>query len=130
MATIYRLGFDKVLGRIDSSSGRIYDSTSGQDEYIGWVDYEAGEVFDEADDLVGWVDEEGKIFVSYEYDEDEDEDEDEEEVEGERIGYVKENGKLYAYTATEDKELGQITDMTDPVEAAAGLLFFFEEEEA
>ncbi len=127
MATIYRnvrVGFDKVLGRIDSSSGRIYDSTSDKDEYVGWIDYEMGEVFDEADDLVGWVDENGQVFVSYEYDEDDDE----EKVEGERIGYVKKDGKLYAYTDDAEKLLGQVTEMTHPAEGAAGLLFFFDEE--
>jgi len=127
MAKIYQnvsLLPDKLLGRVDSRDGKVYDSTEGQDVVIGQVDYEAGEVYDEDDYLIGW-EEDGHIYLSYE-----DEEGDEDEVESERIGRIDiEDGSLYLFTADGVSYVGSVTDMTSPVEGAAGLLFFFIDDE-
>lgn len=111
---------DKLIGRIDEN-GKVYQIKDGKDEYIGWLDYEAGEVYDEGDELMGWVEDDGVIIAQYE-----DEEED--------LGYVTEEGEVYGYDESEeDLYLGKVTDMQDATEGAAAMLLFFdiiEEDEA
>ena len=116
-AKIYRdvqMGPDKLVGRIDDE-GRIYDVESGSDKYPGWIDYDEGEIFDESDDLMGWIEDDGMI-VGY-YDEDSEEE----------IGYVTEDGELYGYDADDnDVYVGKVANMQDATEGAAAMLFFFD----
>jgi len=112
---------DEKIGYINKD-GHIYGYLEdGQEEYIGWVDYEEGIVYAGKEDdeevlEMGWVEENGDIFATYEDGE-------------ERLGYVNEDGKFYGYTDDGDEYLGQVTGMTNTVEAAAAILFFFDEEE-
>lgn len=125
MAKIYenvRLMPDKLVGRVDSRDGRIYATEDGTDEFIGQVDYAEGEVYDDYDNLIGWVEENGEIFVYYEGDDEEDDDE-------ERIGRIDNQGRLYLFTHSGEENVGSVTEMTNPVEGAAGLLFFFADDE-
>ena len=119
MAKIYEhveLAPDLLIGRVDEE-GRIYFEEEGESEYIGRIDYEQGEVYDEEDVYMGWVEDNGQIFGSYE--------------EGdERLGYVADDGKLYLYDE-DDKEVhvGQVTEMKHKADGAAAVLFFFDEYE-
>jgi hypothetical protein len=118
MSKIYRhipLSPDEVIGRIED--GKIYDEEDGENLYIGRIDYTEGAVYDDEDGYMGWL--EGKREVYARYD-------DGEEA---ALGYVAEDGKLYLYDEEEDDHLyvGQVIDMTNPVEGAAALLFFFDE---
>lgn len=124
MATIYehiRLATDTKLGHINED-GDIYGilEDTGEQEYIGRVDYEEGVVYlldEDSEIAMGWVDDESQIVASFE---------DEDLV----IGYVKENGDLYYYIDEDDAQyVGRVADMTDPVEGAAAMLIFFEFEE-
>jgi hypothetical protein len=124
MADIYQdvpLLPDEKIGHINQS-GHIYAYLEdNQEEYLGWVDYEEGVIYagkqdDEEVIEMGWIEESGDVFATYEDGE-------------ERLGYVDENGKLYAYTDEGDDYLGQVTGMTDAAEGAAAILFFFDEEE-
>jgi hypothetical protein len=110
---------DEKIGYINKE-GRVYAYLEdGQEEYLGWVDLsermiyaeEEGDVFE-----MGRIEENGDVFATYEDGE-------------ERLGYVDDEGKLYAYTDEGDEYLGQVTEMTDAIEGAAAMLFFFEEEE-
>ncbi|MCI0576037.1 MAG: hypothetical protein L0332_02790 [Chloroflexi bacterium] len=121
MTKIYRdiaLAPDEQIGRIED--GKIYDTEIEPEEYIGWINYEEGEVFNEGDELMGWVEENGEVVASYE-----------DEEEGIGIGYVTDEGELYVYAEEEDDDIyvGKVTDMKDAVEGAAALLFFFDEYE-
>jgi hypothetical protein len=109
---------DTLIGRIDEE-GKVFAVEGGEEEYLGWIDYEEGDIYDSEDYLLGWAEEDGKVIVYYE--------EDDEELE---VGYVTEQGALYFYE-TEDQEtyFGKLTDMQDYAEGAAALLFFLEEEE-
>lgn len=104
---------DKLIGRIDDK-GKIYDLESGKDEYIGWINYEKTEVYDEDDELMGWLEDDGAIVGHYE-------DGDEE------IGYVTEEGEVYGYDE-DDKEiyLGKVAGMEDATEGAAAMLLFYD----
>jgi len=125
MATIQehiRFGEDNKIGNI-TAEGEIYGylEDTGEEEYIGRVDYEEGVVYliDEDGELaLGWVDDEGRVISSLE---------DDDEFE---IGYVKDNGDLFYYVDENDAQhVGQVVDMKDPVEGAAALLIFFDYEE-
>ena len=125
MAKIYEavsLRPDKLLGRINAKDGRIYDSTSGQDVFVGEVDYETNEVYDEDDYFIGWLEDNGEVYASYEG-------EDEDEDESERIGRVDDKGNLYVFTDDGESKVGSVTEMTNKLEAAAALLMFFGEDE-
>ncbi len=124
MATIFEhisLSPDSKLGHINQD-GEIfgYVEDSGEEEYIGRVDYEEGVVYllDEDEEIaMGWVDENKNIIASFE----------DEDVE---IGFVKDNGDLHYYIDEDDAPyVGRVDGMTDPVEGAAALLIFFEFEE-
>jgi len=126
MATIYEhipLSPDTKLGHIDEQGDIFgYIETSGQEEYVGRVDYDEGVVYllvleEDTEIALGWIDEKNKIIASFE----------EEDIE---IGYVKDNGDLYYYIAKNDSHyIGRVSDITDPVEGAAAMLIFFEFEE-
>lgn len=124
MATIYEhvsLSPDTKLGRINED-GEIFGflEDSGEEEYIGRVDYDEGTVclLDEDTEIVlGWIDENAHIIASFE----------DGDVE---IGYVSDNGDLHYYIDENDApRVGRVTDMKDPVEGAAALLIFFEFED-
>jgi hypothetical protein len=117
MAKIYEhveLAPDTLIGRIDEE-GRIYFEEEGESEYIGWINYEQGEVFDEEDIYMGWVEENGEIYGSYE--------------EGdERLGHVADDGKLYLYGEGDaEVYVGQVTEMKHKADGAAAVFFFFDE---
>ena len=128
MATIHEhvpLNPDNKLGFI-TDDGDIfgYMEHTGQEEYVGRVDYEEGLVCmldeDEEEDteiVLGWIDEDANIIASFEN--------------GDVIiGYVKENGDLHYYIDENDAPyVGKVSDMRDPVEGAAALLIFFEFED-
>ena len=117
MAKIYEnieLAPDKLIGRIDPE-GKIYDEEDGESLYLGRVDYEHGKVYDEDDGYMGWIEESGEIYGSYE---------DSDEL----LGYVGDDGKLYLYDDDDDEiYVGQVTEMTHMADAAAAVLFFFDE---
>jgi hypothetical protein len=124
MATIFEhisLSPDNKLGHINED-GEIYGfmEDSGEEEYIGRVDYDEGVVYllDEDEEIaMGWVDENKNIIASFE----------DEDVE---IGFVKDNGDLHYYVDEDDAPyIGRVDGMTDPVEGAAAMLIFFEFEE-
>ncbi|MCK6626495.1 MAG: hypothetical protein L6R45_15125 [Anaerolineae bacterium] len=117
MAKIYEhieLAPDVMIGRIDEA-GRVYYEEEGEGEYIGRIDYEQGEVFDEDEGYMGWIEENGDIYGSYE--------------EGdERLGRVADDGKLYLYDEGDaEVYVGQVTEMKHKADGAAAVLFFFDE---
>jgi hypothetical protein len=118
MAKFYRdvvLSPEKEIGHVDGS-GRIYAERLGPDEFIGWINYDEGEVYNADDELMGWIEDDGTVVAAYE----------DEEV---SIGYVTEEGQLYMYGDEEDDlYVGKVGEMEDMVEGAAALLFFFDEE--
>lgn len=129
MAKIYEnvvMAPDKLVGRIDAD-GKIYAYESdSKEEYIGWIDYEEGEVYNVDDELIGYIEEDGEIVAVY--------DDDDEES----LGFVEEDGSLYLYPLVEEDEdeeeiegepslVGKITEMEDATEGAAALLFFFDD---
>lgn len=108
---------DELIGRIDEN-GKIYAIDHGEEEYIGWIDYDEGDVYDHEDYLLGWAEDDGTIIAYYEDDDDEEE-----------LGYVTEEGALYYYASDEEETyFGKLTDMTDYAEGAAALLLFTEED--
>lgn len=123
MADVYRhIAFapDELLGSIDPETGRVYEYDPELDAklYVGWVDYDKGEVWvdnPDDDELIGYVNDNNDIIMLY--------DDDEEE----RLGFVDKDGKLHAYLDDDKPEyLGKISRMTHMVEGAAAILFFFE----
>jgi hypothetical protein len=109
---------DELCGQIDAQ-GQIFTSGSGKREYLGWIDYEEGDVYNEANCLVGWAEDDGTIIAYYQ--------ESEEELE---VGYVTDDGEVYYYDEDE-KELyfGRLKKLHSFVEGAAALLFFLDREE-
>ena len=109
---------EEVIGRVDEDDN-IYATGEGEEEYLGWIDYEEGEIYDDEDNLIGWAEDDGTIVA---YDK-----ESEEEIE---LGYINDEGDLYYYTG-EDEEayLGKLVEMSDYADGAAVLLFFVGEEE-
>jgi hypothetical protein len=111
-------GSEELIGRIDEDDN-IYAIADGEEEYLGWIDYDEGEIYDDEDVLIGWAEEDGTIVA---YDE-----ESEEEIE---IGYITDEGDLYYFTGEdEEAHLGKLMEMSDYADGAATLLFFVEEEE-
>jgi len=115
---IYRdkaLAPDKYVGRIDDR-GKIFRVEFGEDDYLGWIDYEEGEIFNTEDAIIGWVEEDGEIISFIDDEENE-------------IGFVTEEGELYWYSEDAEEEyFGTIRGMEDISEGAAGLLFFLRDE--
>lgn len=109
---------ENLIGRIDDD-GNIYE-VDGEDEVcLGWIEFDEGDVFDAEDVLIGWVEDDGTAVAVDE--------EGDEEIE---IGYVNENGQLFAYEGDENEVLvGQLKNMQDYAEGAAALLFFLDIEE-
>ena len=107
---------DQQVGWIDER-GKIYAVGSGADEYVGWIDYQEGNIYDEEGELAGWVEDDGAVVYS---------EDDGEEIE---IGYVTEEGELFGYNDEEQEVyLGKIKNMSDVAEGAAAILFLFDEE--
>ncbi|RMF05790.1 MAG: hypothetical protein D6768_00530 [Chloroflexi bacterium] len=124
MATIFEFIDENQTGKLGTidESGDIYGvlEDSGEQEYVGHVDYDEGVVYlNDGDEEVGmgWVDEGGRVVASFE----------DEDVE---LGYVAENGDLFFFADEENSiRVGQVQDMRHPVEGAAAMLIFFEFEE-
>lgn len=124
MATIFEFIDENQTGKLGTidEDGDIYGvlEDSGEQEYVGHVDYDEGVVYlNDGDEEVGlgWVDEEGRVIASFE----------DENVE---LGYVAENGDLFFFADEENSiRVGNVTDMRHPVEGAAAMLIFFEFEE-
>lgn len=106
---------DKPIGRIDQD-GKVFVRSLGLDEFIGWIDYEEGDVYDREDVFLGWVEDDGGVVARY----------DEEDVD---LGYVTDEGELYLYDDEDEIYVGKVAGMEDTVEGAAALLLFFDEEE-
>jgi len=109
---------DELSGQIDAE-GQIYTTGSGNEEYLGWVDYEENDVYDEDDCLIGWAEETGAIIAYYQ--------ETEEELE---VGYVAKTGEIYYYDEDE-KEVyfGRLRNLNSFVDGAAALLCFLDRED-
>ena len=108
-----------MFGRIDDQ-GNVYEVEGQEETCLGWINFDDGDVFDDEDELIGWVEDDGTV-VSLD-------DKGDEEIE---IGYVNEKGELYCYTGEDEEALvGQLKNMQDYTEGAAALLFFlsFDEE--
>lgn len=107
-----------LLARINEE-GKLYVIDQEKEEYIGWIDYAEGDVYDSEDYLLGWAEDDGSVMIYYE-------DEDEEE----EIGYVTDEGQIFFYQG-EDEEVyfGKLENMKSYADGAAALLFFLEEEE-
>ena len=100
------------LGRVDDK-GKVYEIKGDLEAYIGWIDYEAGEVYDEEDELMGWIEDDGVIIATYEDEEEE-------------LGYVTEEGEVFGYDENdEDLYLGKVVEMQDATEGAAAMLLFY-----
>jgi hypothetical protein len=109
---------DELCGLIDAQ-GQIFTRGRGSREYLGWIDYEEGDVYDEKSCLIGWAEEDGTIIAYYV--------ETEEEIE---VGYVTEDGEIYYYDEDEkDQYFGRLKKLQSFVEGAAALLFFLDREE-
>lgn len=107
---------EKLIGRI-AEDGKVYNLEDGDSEFIGWIDYEEGEVYDADDGLMGWVEDDGDIVGSYEDDEEE-------------IGFVNEDGEVFGYDEDgEELYLGKVMGIQDSTEGAAAMLLFFDIED-
>lgn len=106
---------ENLIGRIDDE-GNVYEVEGEEEVCLGWIDFEQGDVFDAEDELIGWVEDDGTVVAVDE--------EADQEIE---IGYVNDQGALYAYEG-EDAEVlvGQLQNMQDFAEGAAALLFFLD----
>lgn len=109
---------DELSGRIDAE-GQIFSTGSSGRKYLGWVDYEEGDVYDDHDCLIGWTEDDGTIIAYYQ--------ETEEELE---VGYITEDGEIFYYDEDE-KELyfGRLRNWEYFVEGAAALLLFLDRED-
>lgn len=120
MAKIYEhvaMSPDTLIGRVDENGKLYYEEEEGQGEYIGWIDYASGKVYDEEDMYMGWVEANGEIYGSYEEGE-------------EKLGYVADDGKLYLFDEEGQEDyVGQVTEMKHKADGAAAVLFFFDEYE-
>jgi hypothetical protein len=109
---------DELSGQIDAE-GQIITSGSGSEKYLGWIDYAEGDVYDEDDSLIGWVEDNGTIIAYYA--------ESEEELE---IGYITETGEVYYYDQDEEEiYFGRLRNLKSLVEGAAALLLFLGRED-
>ena len=109
---------ENLIGRIDDE-GNVYEVEGDEEICLGWIDFEQGDVFDVEDILIVWVEDDGTaVAVDEEADE---------EIE---IGYVNDQGALFAYQGDDEETLvGQLQNMQDLAEGAAALLFFLDVEE-
>jgi hypothetical protein len=108
-----------LIGRIDDQ-GNVYEVEGSEETCLGWINFDDGDVFDDEDELIGWVEEDGTVVALSE--------EGDEEIE---IGHVNEAGELYCYTGEDEEALvGRLKNMQDFAEGAAAMLFFlsFDEE--
>jgi hypothetical protein len=108
-----------LIGRIDEQ-GNVYEVEEQDETCLGWINFEDGDVYDDEDELIGWVEDDGTVVALSE--------EGDEEIE---IGHVNDKGELYCYTGEDEETLvGQLKNMHDYTEGAAALLFFlsFDEE--
>jgi hypothetical protein len=104
---------DVLIGRINEE-GKVFDVESGEEEYIGYIDYKEGEVYDPDEDLMGWIENDGTIIGQY-------------EDEKEEIGYVTDDGEVYGYDDEgQELYLGKVTPMQDATEGAAAMLLFYD----
>ncbi len=114
---IYRdkaLAPDKYVGRIDAR-GKVLEVELGEDDYLGWIDYSEGDIYDSRDAIIGWVEKDGEVIRLVE------------DKEEEEVGFVTDEGELYRYSKDLDEEyFGKLKDMQDFSEGAAALLFFLE----
>ena len=109
---------ENLIGRIDDE-GNVYELEGEEEICLGWINFDEGDVFDTEDELIGWVEDDGTVVAVDE--------EADEEIE---IGYVNDQGELYAYEGEDEKALvGQLKNMQDLAEGAAALLFFLDIEE-
>jgi len=109
---------ENLIGRIDDL-GNVYEVEGEEEICLGWINFDEGDVFDAEDELIGWVEDDGTVVAINE--------EADEEIE---IGYVNDQGELYAYEGEDEKALvGQLKNMQDYAEGAAALLFFLDIEE-
>ncbi len=107
-----------LIGRIDDE-GNVYEVEGDEEICLGWINFEHGDVFDVEDVLIGWVEDDGMVVAV-----------DEEEDEEIEVGYVNDQGALYAYAGENEEILvGQLKEMQDLAEGAAALLFFLNIEE-
>ncbi len=83
---------DELSGKINVD-GEVFTTGSSGKQYLGWVDYEKGDVYDEKDVLIGWAEDDGTIIAYYQATE--------EELE---VGYITEDGDIFYYDEDE-KEL-------------------------
>ncbi len=106
---------DELCGKIDAE-GQVFTSGSGGNKYLGWVDYDEGDVYDGKDQLIGWSEDDGTIIAFYQ--------ETEEELE---VGYITDDGDIYYYDENE-KELyfGRLRHWEYYAEGAAALLLFLD----
>jgi hypothetical protein len=104
---------DELSGKIDTE-GLVF-SARGR-KYLGWIDYEKGDVYDAQDLLIGWAEDNGAIVAYYK--------EKDEELE---VGYIIEDGDIFYYDEDE-KELyfGRIKNWEYYAEGAAALLLFMD----
>jgi hypothetical protein len=103
---------DELIGRI-KDGGKVFTLESDEEKYIGWIDYDAGNVYDKADTLLGWIENHSAIVTRIE----------DNDV---KIGYVTEDGEVFGYDEDEnDVRLGRVDEMCEAIEGAAVLLLFF-----
>ena len=109
---------DELCGQIDAQ-GEVYTIGTASEEYLGWIDYEEGDVYDEDDILIGWAEDDGTIIAYYQ--------DTEEELE---IGFVTEDGQLSYYDEEgEAIYFGRLRNQQKYVEGAAALLLFIDRED-
>jgi len=107
---------DELSGHIDLE-GQVF-TIGADEEYLGWIDYQEGDVYDEDDCLIGWAEEDGTIIAYYQ--------ETEEELE---IGYVTQDGEISYYDEEgEAIYFGRLRNFQKYVEGAAALLLFLDRE--
>ena len=114
---IYRdkpLAPDQLIGRIDER-GKVFDLTGDEENYVGWIDYDEGDIYNANDERIGWAEDDGEILKFHEDQEEE-------------IGFVTEEGELFEYYEDDEKSFGKLKGLQDFAEGAAALLFFHEEE--
>jgi hypothetical protein len=108
---------DQLLARIDEK-GKFYSVSDGEEEYLGWIDHEEGDVYDGDDFMIGWAEDDGVVIAYFE-----------EEDEEYQVGYVNDQGEIYYYTeGVEEAYFGSVKDMQHYADGAAALLFYLEEE--
>jgi len=106
---------DELSGQIDAE-GQVFTAGLHKHSYLGWVDYEKGDVYDAQDRLIGWADDKGAIVAWYP--------EKEEELE---VGYVADDGEVFFYDEAEAEQyFGRLRNWEYYAEGAAALLLFMD----